>query len=74
MLNVTLYVKCALNLTNILTLTFYRYNVMLECWKTEPDERPDFQTVEEKLRKILMDRVGGVDAIRALDLKAVGKK
>ena len=41
---------------------------MLECWKTEPEERPDFQTVEEKLRKILMDRVGGVHGIRALDL------
>ena len=24
---------------------------MLECWETEPEERPDFQSVEEKLRK-----------------------
>ena len=68
MLNVALNTKCMLNLTNILTLTFNRYNVMLECWETEPEERPDFQTVEEKLRKILMDKVGGVHAIRALDL------
>ena len=41
---------------------------MLECWETEPEERPDFQTVEEKLRKILLDKVGGVHTIRALDL------
>ena len=30
-----------------------RYNVMKICWKENPEERPDFQTLEEMLGEML---------------------
>ena len=30
---------------------------MMDCWKAEPDERPSFEVLQEKLTKILRDQV-----------------
>lgn len=32
------------------------YDVMIDCWKAEPDERPSFEILQEKLTKILRDQ------------------
>lgn len=39
---------------------------MFNCWKAEPEERPDFINLEEKLSKILMDKVGIVQPMHML--------
>ncbi len=33
-------------------LLICRYNLMMSCWSREPTERPNFQYLEETLRKL----------------------
>ena len=49
-----------LSCINYFYTIIYRYDVMIDCWKAEPDERPSFEILQEKLTKILRDQVRNV--------------
>ena len=42
------------------------YNLMLECWKVPPNERPQFATMRQSLEKVLCDMYPYIEVEPAL--------